>query len=775
MSHNLPDPASELEFEQNYLNLVNAIHSASSPNAIMVGLRDQILDVYQVEMATIFLVARLPKKQLVSWLVLPGEFLKKIYLPIDHSSIAGYVAVTGEVLSIADAYDQEELRSINPALRFNAIWDEQTNVRTREVLAAPIVYRNSLLGVVELINTRHERGFSERDLQRILNLAETLAIALYNNLRMSHKVPLKFDCLVKKRLISAQELDRALAIAAQEKVEPETILIQNFRIAKSDLGEALASFYNTRYVDLSQIDYYPKQLFKGINIDYFRAASLAPLSLTDNTVVVAAMDPEEQSTLIHEVRQVLRVAKAEVLFAFRDEIEAFWKRIKSTYYPDEATSFLSPKKSSFASIIERIEVEEKISSSLLAKDSSAKEEVIDDRPVVLLVEQIIEKAYYRNASDIHIEPYGTEHDAEVRYRIDGDCTDVLKIPKNYVRRVIARFKILAELNIAERRKPQDGKIKFTTSRGKEIELRVATIPTANSNEDIVLRVLADSKPLPLQDILPPRILEAFQEIIVKPYGIVLVVGPTGSGKTTTLHSVLSAINTPQKKIWTAEDPVEITQYRLRQVQVKPMIGFTFAAAMRAFLRADPDVIMIGEMRDEETAKMAMEASLTGHLVFSTLHTNSAPETIVRLLDMGIDTFNFADSLLGVLAQRLVRTLCDKCKEPYHPDREEYDHLFHNYGVLFFDHINILYSDKLTLYRAKGCPACNNSGYRGRQGIYELMVSSPRLKKLIIKRAAASDLKEEAISNGMTVLLQEGIHLIFDGKTDYKQVMSVCFQ
>jgi type II secretory ATPase GspE/PulE/Tfp pilus assembly ATPase PilB-like protein len=254
-----------------------------------------------------------------------------------------------------------------------------------------------------------------------------------------------------------------------------------------------------------------------------------------------------------------------------------------------------------------------------------------------------------------------------------------------------------------------------------------------------------------------------------------VVGPTGSGKTTTLHSALHAINTPQKKIWTAEDPVEITQYRLRQVQVNPMIGFTFAAAMRSFLRADPDVIMVGEMRDQETARMAIEASLTGHLVFSTLHTNSAAETVVRLLDMGIDTFNFADSLLGVLAQRLVRTLCDKCKEPYHPDRTEYDYLLHNYGILFFNNIDIPYSDDLILYRPKGCKTCNNSGYRGRMGIYELMVANHQLRKMIIEKATVSELKEEAIGNGMTVLIQEGIQLIFDGKTDIKQVMSVCIQ
>ncbi|MBT8360743.1 MAG: GspE/PulE family protein, partial [Deltaproteobacteria bacterium] len=398
---------------------------------------------------------------------------------------------------------------------------------------------------------------------------------------------------------------------------------------------------------------------------------------------------------------------------------------------------------------------------------------VDTTPAVQLVNKIIEDAYYAGASDIHIEPYGVEKDAEVRYRIDGTCANVLNISKINVRSAIARIKVLADLDISERRKPQDGKIKFTTTRADNIELRVASLPTADGNEDIVLRILADSKPLPLNIITPERVLKRLIPVIAKPYGMFLVVGPTGSGKTTTLHSALNYINTPDKKIWTAEDPVEITQYRLRQVQVKPYIGYTFAAAMRAFLRADPDVIMIGEMRDQETAKMAIEASLTGHLVFSTLHTNSAAETVVRLIDMGMDPFNFSDSLLGVLAQRLVRTLCEDCKEPYSPSQQEYDHLVHHYGVMFFEHLNRPYSEKLTLFRPNGCENCNQTGYKGRAGLFEMLVANRTIKDQIIKKAPAEEIKLEAIDDGMTVLLQEGIHLIFDGKTDLRQVMSTC--
>jgi type II secretory ATPase GspE/PulE/Tfp pilus assembly ATPase PilB-like protein len=295
-------------------------------------------------------------------------------------------------------------------------------------------------------------------------------------------------------------------------------------------------------------------------------------------------------------------------------------------------------------------------------------------------------------------------------------------------------------------------------------------------EDVVMRILAKGETMPLEDMaLSPRNYKELTNIISKPYGMILCVGPTGSGKTTTLHAALHHINRPDRKIWTAEDPVEITQYGLRQVQVHSKIGFDFAAAMRAFLRADPDVIMVGEMRDYETAKTGVEASLTGHLVFSTLHTNSAPETIVRLLDMGIDPLNFADALLGILAQRLVRTLCKKCKEQFHPPKEEYDEIAESYGQEEFDKLNIPYNDDFKLYRPKGCEICNNTGYRGRMGIHELLIATDDIKKMIQKHETVEIMREKARSEGMTTLLQDGILKAFKGFTDFKQVRRVCIK
>jgi type II secretory ATPase GspE/PulE/Tfp pilus assembly ATPase PilB-like protein len=398
---------------------------------------------------------------------------------------------------------------------------------------------------------------------------------------------------------------------------------------------------------------------------------------------------------------------------------------------------------------------------------------------------MILEAHGQGVSDIHIECPAGRDKVRIRFRKDGQLRAYLELPHTYRNAIVARIKIMCDLDISERRKPQDGKINFAKFvQGMRIELRVATIPTLGNREDVVLRLLTSSKPIPLEKLgLSAANLERLQTAIRRPYGMILCVGPTGSGKTTTLHSALGHINTPERKIWTAEDPIEITQAGLRQVQVNPRIDWTFAKALRAFLRADPDVIMVGEVRDKDTAQVAVEASLTGHLVLSTLHTNSAPETATRLIDMGLDPFNFADALLCVLAQRLVRRLCTHCRVASVAGEEQEGELLHDYMFSLAGVDKAPAADevlagwrrqhgtegRLQLYRPVGCEHCDNTGYRGRGAIHEMMTITRSLRHLIQTGARAEEIQRHALGEGMRTLRQDGIEKVLAGMTTIEEV------
>jgi len=765
-------------------SLLAVIQEAPDIKSIKSRLRKQILDVFQVEMAAIFL-ADIRKQELVSWLLLPGDSLEKIVMPIRTNSIVGYVAKKKQPVNLLDPYDFRELRRIGPELNFSASFDEKANIRSKQILAIPIVYNSTLMGVVELINKRDDTEFSYKEQNKVNELAGVLAAAFANHNIFGKQTPLKYEPLLAQKLLSREELEQGLAKAAEQGEDPETVLMHNFRIPRLKMGKLLAGFYSTSFVDLAKVDNNPKKLFQGINFDYFERKELVPLSLKDGKLIVAVKNIEDQ-TLTSAIReQVPRANQVELVFAFQEDIRSYWKRTRAKYFSRPKTASEEQKLSFDTSLfdaLEEIKPQEKVKEKRITvverrvrpEQRAEINDDINEPPVVQLVHDIIEGGYSSQASDIHIEPYGIEDKGEVRYRIDGVCSNALKIPQKFVQQVVDRIKSLASLDLAERSRPQDGKIKFTISEGKEIELRVATIPTAKNNEDIVLRILPEPKPLPLLgELIPSRLLTPFKEIIEQKQGIILVVGPNASGKTTTLHAVLNHVNTAEKKIWTAEYPVEIQQYRIRQVQVDPLRNYTFSDALRVLRRADPDVIMIGEMQDLQTAVMAVDTALNGHLLLSSLAANSAAEGIIHCLDMGLDPLQLAAALQGVLAQRLVRTLCKHCKQPYHPEKAEYDRLLGSYGISFFDHINVMYSDDLIFHRASGCPGCNNSGYHGRIGLYELLVVNPVIRKLIMKRASLGEIVEEAMINDMTLVLQEGIQLVFKGTIDYKELTSVC--
>jgi type II secretory ATPase GspE/PulE/Tfp pilus assembly ATPase PilB-like protein len=574
------------------------------------------------------------------------------------------------------------------------------------------------------------------------------------------------DLMVEAQLISPEQLDVALQFQRHnEKKHLGEILVDLGVLSRDQLYLVLCQKLGIPFVDLTKfaID---SRLLKVLPDELVRKNGIIPLCYIDGRLVVAVPDPLDTARLEH-VRFFTQAPVTPVMATAEDIENAI-----VLYYGGST---------------ERHEVQQiaqQLTNELRTGETESREEVIKetDNTLVRLVNKIVMDAHACGASDIHVEANRGRESLVIRFRNDGQLSEYLRLPYNFRSATVSRLKIMAGLDISERRRAQDGRINFREFGPLDLELRVVTMPTRDGLEDIVMRLLTATEPLPIGKLgLSDTAMQRMRDMIKKPYGLILAAGPTGSGKTTTLHSLISVINQPGTKIWTAENPVEITQPGLRQVQVNAKIGWDFATVMRAFLRADPDVIMVGEMRDEETAGIAVEASLTGHLVFSTLHTNSAPETVVRLLDMGIDPFSFTDSLLGVLAQRLARRLCLKCraKHPALPVEiealaEEYCYDSHLKPADILIEWDRRFGTQAYTYEAKGCDACRKTGYRGRIGLFELLTVNAEMRTMILRRASAAELRAYAIASGMRTLKQDGIEKCLTGDTDLHEVRAAAF-
>lgn len=611
------------------------------------------------------------------------------------------------------------------------------------------------------------------------------------------------EALLALDLITQAQLDEALEQQKHDRSVPlGELLVRKHIVTRAQLQSALARKMGYPLVDVENFAIEPDAVRK-LPLSVARRLEVLPLVLREGRLIVAMEDPTRRDCIdevefITQLKVVPALARVGSLqFALPTAYDRFGSQPQAGRDASLPSLTMEFELDSSDKLIETLEREQQ---EQIAQQQTGREEERpieqSDNSLVRLINSMIIEASSQGVSDIHIETHPGTEKVKIRFRKDGVLQPYLELPHTYRSAMIARIKIMCDLDISERRKPQDGKINFSRfSAQHRLELRVATIPTNNGLEDVVMRLLASAKPIPMERLgLSPRNIKELTAAAGRPYGMVLCVGPTGSGKTTTLHSVLSQINTPERKIWTAEDPVEITQKGLRQVQVNPKIDWTFARALRAFLRADPDVIMVGEIRDEETAEIAVEASLTGHLVLSTLHTNSAPETVTRLLDMGMDPFNFADSLLAVLAQRLVRRICPSCRtsEPM-PEAalqellDDYLHVFsaenrpsretvHAEWLKDFGQPAVADGKpQLLRYHAPGCPKCDNSGFKGRAGLHELLVVSRTLRRLIQTGARAEELMHQSMAEGMRTLRQDGIAKVLQGVTTLGEVRSTSNQ
>ena len=739
----------------------------------------------------------------------------RVKLPIGPKSLAGFAALSKRQLNIADVYDARALQGIHPELRFADVVDKSTGFRSKHIMVSPILAGDALLGVLEVINRKNGQPFSQLELDACTQISQTLATALQRpkpagsaplmatTTKASQTAatstaakpaaaapaaatyrpgqPSKYDSLIHAGAITKASLQDALAKRGDKDGTIEQLLIDNYQVTPAQIGQALALFYGVAYEPYSKARFNTDKLHGMLKRDFLSEQGWIPLEETFDGLLVMCLNPENvRSTYV-----VQHMFPREVKFKYNVTTQSEFSQTLDLIFgsADSGDGNLDELLANMSRPMQEEGDEENYVANANA-----------DNEVVKFVNKIILEAHHKKASDIHIEPGIGKANVGVRLRIDGSLVPYIDAPRHLRQAIVARIKIMSDLDISETRRPQDGKIPFKKFGPIDIELRVATLPSAGGVEDVVMRILAGGEAIPMSQLgLTQHNMERLVSVIHKPYGLFYVCGPTGSGKTTTLHSILATLNTPDTKIWTAEDPVEITQKGLRQVQVNKKAGIDFAMLMRSFLRADPDIIMVGESRDHETVSMGVEASLTGHMVFSTLHTNSAPESITRLLDMGMDPFNFADALLGVLAQRLAKRLC-ACKEAYTPAGPELQSFISEYAEelrhtpawqadapgeakkLYQSWVeNYGEGGRITMYRPVGCTKCAKTGYKGRVGLHELLLADGEIKKLVQERARVATIFSSAVAGGMHTLKMDGMTKVLQGLTDLKQVRSVCIK
>jgi type II secretory ATPase GspE/PulE/Tfp pilus assembly ATPase PilB-like protein len=769
--------------------IINRIHSAKDLDHIVVDLKDEILQVLDAELLTLYVVDA-ERREIYSKF-LDINKIREIRVPISEQSIAGFAAKFRRPVNIADAYSRAELRAVSPALAFDSSWDRKSGFRTKQILTYPIVADGKyLMGVIQLVNKKSGGRFTQKDEDAVAELAQTLGIAFFNRLKVSRRIPTKFDYLVAHNRITQADLEQAIREAQQGQVDVETVLLEQYQVPRADIGKSLSQFYRCPFVEYDGATSLDPTLLDSVNPETLRNNGWIPLKHDKDGVHILSDDPNNLNR-IQDIKRTFPGRPIRFAVGLRADILRFLDAVTGPAgrTPDDASVADTPSRSVDA------EAPVSVATAPLVCEAAAEDtldEVAHQREPEMpmgqtgedqgrepgeaseaagarVADQIMRDACRVGASHVHLEPQGSQQACVIRFRVDGLCVEHTTVPAAEGLALVAHCKAVVGLDPAERRAPQEGRGTYVVD-NREVALRVATLPTAGSNEDLVMHLLPASVPMSLDQLgLAERNLHAVHAIASKPAGLFLCGSPPGAGATAALGAILGAVDAVERKVWSIQDPIEMAHTGLRRVQVQPAHGVTVAAAVRAALRADPDVIAVDAVRTQETWDALLEAALAGHLVLGTLRAGGAAETVSRLLDLGLDCFGVADALVGVLAQRLCRAVCAKCREAYHPPKEDFDELARVCGLAVLETLGYTYTDGLVLYRGTGCDLCRGSGLHGRLGLHELLLGTDRIKRAILKRATAEQLRKVAVDEGMTTLLQDGAIKVLQGRTTLQQV------
>ncbi len=746
------------------------ILAAKNIDAILIDLKEDIINYFEAERITIYVVDG-TTKELVSRFMSKSE-IAEIRIPISRKSIAGYAALNQKILNIADVNDKTELQQIGEGLEFDKRWDDRTGFTTRQVLAVPIIIRNYLMGVMEVMNRKNGGVFTPEDEQMALELARMIGVNLFNRKKSVSASGAEFGYLVRQMVLSHNDLSKAVSESVKTGRPPENVLMEHYGVSKVLIGESLADYYHVPFVEFDPFAPVPHSLLKGLKTRFLKKSLWVPIRQEKNAAFVAIDDPYDLWR-VDEIRAVFPNMTLYLNVALKSDILAFIDHFTAVMEEDENAKPLSPAEQ-FAVEEEGVDTEE----SFLPEEENAapgKAEptgAVDLHSAVAnLFHSLVTEALASNASDIHVEPNPGNRNSVVRFRIDGRLTVYATYPEHVTIELISRIKRMAGLDVSAHKTPQNGKIHWKSPDDRRIALLTTAIPVLGDTEALSVKIAVQRRAAKLQDCgFSPGIYEKAVKHIEKPYGLILTAGAAASGKNNTLHSIVAHINTIDTKIWTIEDPIEIEHKTVSQVRLRRNQGFGYPEALKFVLQADPDAVMIGNIKDEKTAAMAVEAALSGKRVLGSVFADDTPDCITKFLEMRINSWNLSNALSCILAQRLARMLCPRCKRPKHPDREEYDDLVREYGVEDFQKgPDIPYSKDLTLYTPEGCDACRHTGYQGRTAIFEFMPVDDEMKRMIKMKLGPEDLRWQAMRSGMTTLKQEGILKVFNGITDMAEI------